>query len=119
MRVDDRGDGVGGVVEAVDELEAERDQQRDEQQKIGQIGRHLRAGLVDVDVEAVGDEQHAAPRTPKKMISASGFDGVSSFGLWDDAPKSADPCSGAVISVMDPSDVMLEAKGNPPCMTGV
>ena len=31
MRVDDGGDGIGGVVEAVDELEAERDQQRDKQ----------------------------------------------------------------------------------------
>ena len=30
--VDDRGDRVGGVVEAVDELEAERDQQRDAEQ---------------------------------------------------------------------------------------
>jgi hypothetical protein len=60
-----------------------------------------------------------APRNPKNRINASGFGGVSSFGLWDDAPKSADPCSGAVISVMDPSDVMPEAKGKPPCMTGV
>ena len=34
--VDHGRDRVGGVVEAVDELEAERDQQRDEQQQIGQ-----------------------------------------------------------------------------------
>ena len=33
--VDDRGDGVGGVVKAVDELEAESDEQRQTQQKIG------------------------------------------------------------------------------------
>ena len=37
--VDHGRDGVGGVVEAVDEFEAERDQQRDEQQEIGQVGR--------------------------------------------------------------------------------
>ena len=35
MGVDDRGDGVGGVVEAVDELEAQRDQQGQRQQHIG------------------------------------------------------------------------------------
>ena len=51
---------VGGVVEAVDELEAERDQQRDEQQEIGQVGRDLGAGRVDVGIEAVGDEQQSA-----------------------------------------------------------
>ena len=33
VRVDDRRHGVGGVVEAVDELEAERDQQRDAEQE--------------------------------------------------------------------------------------
>ena len=33
--VDHRGDGVGGVVEAVDELEAERDQKGDEQKRYG------------------------------------------------------------------------------------
>ena len=38
--VDDGGHGVGGVVESVDELEAERDQQRDAQQdrRAGPIG---------------------------------------------------------------------------------
>ena len=36
VRVDDRGHGVGGVVESVDELETERDQQGDAQQHEGQ-----------------------------------------------------------------------------------
>ncbi len=36
--IDDRGDGVGGVVEAVDELESEGDEQRDSQQDIGPDG---------------------------------------------------------------------------------
>ena len=33
--VDDGRDRVGGVVEAIDELEAERDEQSDDQQQIG------------------------------------------------------------------------------------
>jgi hypothetical protein len=57
--VDHRRHRIGGVVKAVDELEAERDQQRDEQQDVGQVGRHPRAGRVDVDIDAVGDEQQA------------------------------------------------------------
>ena len=36
VRVDDGRDRVGGVVEAVDELEAERDEQRDAEQEEGQ-----------------------------------------------------------------------------------
>jgi hypothetical protein len=35
MGIDDRGHGVGGVVEAVDKLEAEGDQQGQGQQQIG------------------------------------------------------------------------------------
>ncbi|MET4829202.1 hypothetical protein ABH972_006791 [Bradyrhizobium ottawaense] len=44
-------------MEAVDEFEAERDQERDEQQDVGQVARHACAGRVDVDIDAVGDEQ--------------------------------------------------------------
>ncbi len=44
-------------METVDELEAERDQQRDEQQNEGRIARDLGAGRVDIGVDAVGDEQ--------------------------------------------------------------
>ena len=39
MGVDHGCDRVGGVVEAVDEFKAERDQQRHEQQEKGQVGR--------------------------------------------------------------------------------
>ena len=42
--VDDGGDGVGGVVEAVDEFEPERDQQRDAEQEERQNGRRSAAG---------------------------------------------------------------------------
>jgi len=59
MGIDHRGDGVGRVMEAVDELEPERDQQRHEQQKVWQVGRGLHAGGVDVDVHAVRHVQNA------------------------------------------------------------
>ena len=45
MRIDDRRDGVRGIVKAVDEFKAERDQQRHEQQQIRQKRRGSDAGL--------------------------------------------------------------------------
>ncbi len=44
-------------MEAVDELEAERNQQGDEQHEIGQEARDPGPGRVDVGIDAVGDEQ--------------------------------------------------------------
>ena len=74
--VDDGRDRVGGVVEAVDEFEAERDQQRDEKQDIGQVGRDPRAGGVDIDIDAVGDEQqrgchHPQINDPRQRMKAA------------------------------------------------
>ena len=46
-------------MEAVDELEAERDQQRDEEQQERQVTGDLGAGGIDVGIDAVGDEQDA------------------------------------------------------------
>ncbi len=57
MGIDNGSDGVCGVVEAIDEFEAERDHKCDEQQDEGQVSRDLRAGLVDIDIKAIGDEQ--------------------------------------------------------------
>ena len=57
MGIDDGRDGICGVVEAIDEFEAERDHQCDEQQDERQVSRDLRAGLVHIDIKAVGDEQ--------------------------------------------------------------
>ena len=57
MSVDDGRDSVRSVVEAVDELESQRDQKRNEQQNVRKIGRDLGAGRIDVDVNAVGNEQ--------------------------------------------------------------
>jgi hypothetical protein len=65
--VDHRGDGVGGVVEAVDELEAERDQKGDEQKKIWQVGRRPHAGRVDVRVQAIRHEQDAGAEESEKQ----------------------------------------------------
>ena len=44
-------------MEAVDELEAERDQQRDEQEDEGRVGLDLCTGGIDVDPDAVSNEQ--------------------------------------------------------------
>ena len=48
--IDHGRDRIRGVMESVDELEAERDQQRHDQQQIGQVARELGAGGVDVGV---------------------------------------------------------------------
>ncbi len=54
-------------MEAVDELEAERNQKRDEQQDVGQEGRHPRAGRVDVDIDAVGHKQEPGRKDAKEQ----------------------------------------------------
>ena len=68
MSVDDGGDGVGGVVESVDELEAERDQQGDAQKHEGQDGfvvhegkivKQAGAGVADSDDQHDAENQHA------------------------------------------------------------
>ena len=51
-------------MEAVDELEAERNQQGDKEQEIGQIIRHPRAGRIDVGIDAVGNEQEGSGDHP-------------------------------------------------------
>ena len=57
--VDHRRDRVGGVVEAVDELEAQGDQQRYAQQQEWRPGGELGAHFVHVVHQAVGGEQQA------------------------------------------------------------
>ena len=62
VRIDDGRDGVGGVVEAVDELEAERNQQRADQHEVRPDRRRLLDGEVgnqmgrDVE-QARGEDQ--------------------------------------------------------------
>ena len=48
MGVDHRRHRIGCVMEAIHELEAERNEQGDEQQDLGHVGRDLRAGRIDV-----------------------------------------------------------------------
>ncbi|MEY9680403.1 hypothetical protein ABIF13_001177 [Bradyrhizobium elkanii] len=73
--VDHGGDRVCGVMEAVDEFEAERDQQCDEQQDIRQERSDARAGGVDIGIDAVGNEQqrgrnHAQIDNPGERMKA-------------------------------------------------
>src|SRR5919204_2943746 len=52
VRIDDRCDRVCRVVKAVDELEAEGDQQCDKEQQVWQKGRDSRAARTDIGVKA-------------------------------------------------------------------
>ena len=63
--VDDGGDGVGGVVEAVDEFEAERDQQRDAEQKERQDRRRPAAGRRNVRADRIGHIEQAERQDSK------------------------------------------------------
>src|SRR5262249_52150177 len=68
MRVDDGGHRVGGVVEAVDELEAERDQQRaaekDERPDRWAVNGRQVGDQVDGGVEHPGCEQETEDQNP-------------------------------------------------------
>jgi hypothetical protein len=59
MGVDHRRHRVGGVVEAIDELEAERDKERDAEKKERQQRQPLRHRSVDVTHQAVAGKAHA------------------------------------------------------------
>ncbi len=66
--VDDGGDGVGGVVESVDELEAEGDEEGDAEENIrhdrsavdgGEIGEEMEGGVDDADDQDDAEADHA------------------------------------------------------------
>jgi len=59
MGIDHGRHGVGRVVEPIHELEAERDEQGDAQQKIGEPGGRVDTAVDDVAVDAVRDEEQA------------------------------------------------------------
>jgi hypothetical protein len=59
MGIDDGGDGVGGVLEAVHELEPERDQQGDAEEQKRHPGGDRGAGLLYVLMQAIGAKSHA------------------------------------------------------------
>jgi len=59
-------------METVDEFESERDQQRDEQQKVGKIAGDPGAGGVDIGLNAVVDEKSAGRQNSKKQDHRQG-----------------------------------------------
>ncbi len=80
MGVDHGRDCVGGIVEAVDEFKAERDQERHQQQQIGQVGRHLDAGRVDVGIDAVGDKQQPGGENAEEHDQGQGIEALVEIG---------------------------------------
>ena len=66
--VDDGGDGVGGVVESVDELEAERDEQRQAEQHVGPRAGDLHRIEIARDVK--DDVDHARGKGREKSARA-------------------------------------------------
>ena len=82
MRVDDGRDGIRRVAEAVDELEAEGDQQRDEEQQIGQ----KRRGSCAVGIEAVRHIQQTAGEQQKEDDSGARVERPIEFGACCDRP---------------------------------
>ena len=67
-------------MKAVDELETERDQQRNKQQQVRQERRGLSAAVVDVGVKAVGNEQERGPDDSKECDDAHNIVGPIQFG---------------------------------------
>ena len=59
MRVDHGRDRIGGIVEAVDELEAQRDHEREAEQDEGQHGGDRGPGRRDVAINAERREEQA------------------------------------------------------------
>ena len=112
--IDHRGDGIGGVMEAIDELEAERDQQSDEQQKIRQVGRRLHAGRSDVHVQAIRHEQHAGGEHTEEQDQCKRIGRSVELRFVGAARNRQMPCSGAAISVMESLGMMPEAKESRP-----
>ena len=100
--IDDGRDGVGGVVEAVDEFEAERDQQRDAEQEERQDRRRSAAGRRNVRSDRIGHVEQAeredgedAQRKPEidRMIEMRLH---RRYGGW---PESSVECGGHEISL--------------------
>src|SRR5882724_10061237 len=66
VRVDNCRHGVCSVMKAVDELEAESDQQRHEEEQERQKRRDSGAAGIDVCIEAVRDEEQASSEQAQK-----------------------------------------------------
>jgi hypothetical protein len=68
-------------VKAVDELETERNQQRDEEEQEGRVARDFRAGGVDVGIDAVGDEQQDGRDNSPKDDTGQGVNGTAAGSI--------------------------------------
>ena len=67
MGINHRGDGIGGVVKAIDELKAERNQQRQSQQKEGQEAGDRHVGLFNVTDQVETGERETRDQQNKKQ----------------------------------------------------
>ncbi len=63
-------------MEAVDELEPERDQQRDEEQQEGRVTGDGYAARIDIGVDAVGDKQQDGGDDTAKNNGGEGINGT-------------------------------------------
>ena len=59
MRVNHRGNGVGGIVKTVNKLKAKRNKQGHAQQNVGNPGDNFATGVSDVRNQTVASEQQA------------------------------------------------------------
>lgn len=67
MGVDHGCDGIRRVVKAIHELKAERNQKGNEEQKIGEVRRNFGTRRVNIDIDAVGNEERADCQNAKKQ----------------------------------------------------
>jgi|GEM_PF-6362233 len=67
MGIDHRGDRVSGVVKTVDGLKTERNQQRQPQQKKGQVAGHRHIGLFHVIDQVQSGKGQASDQQKKKQ----------------------------------------------------
>src|SRR5262245_50767872 len=80
MRVDDSRDRIGRIVKAVNELEAERNQQGNEQQQERNVGDDWCPTVLNIDIEAVGHEQQRDADHAKEQDSRERIDGMIELG---------------------------------------
>jgi hypothetical protein len=80
MGINDRGDGVGRIMETVDELKPERNQKRDEEKKKRDVVADLRAGRINITVDAVGYEQYSGRQHAHEKNRRDRIDVMIKFG---------------------------------------
>ena len=102
MGINDRGDSVGRVVEAVDEFEAERNQQRDAEQEERHDGRRPAAGRRNVRSDRIGHVEQADGEDREDAERKSGVDRMIEVRLdrrFGVRTESSVECGGHEISL--------------------